>query len=230
MPRIKADTNNAVFESIRKMIRHYTLAPNQVISDMELAEKLGTSRTPVREAIYRLMDYGLVEKEGSKTIVKPIRLDDVHEIFQVRQAIECMATRLIVDRGGLTEAELAQLTDQQKNLENCINGKNFDDNFKLDAEFHQKLIACSQNSRLVDIQQRMTIQGERLRWLTSLTPERHAQTLQEHQQIIQSVMDKDASAAANAVETHIRHSVENYEYILDSGRWNKIIQTLGQMR
>jgi len=184
MPRMKATITNTAFEAIRKMIRHYQLQPNQVISDFELAEMLGISRTPVRDAMNRLIDYGLLEKEGSRTIVKSIQLDDVYEIFQVREAVETMAVKLIIINGGMTLEQMDQIEDNHKQLSNCINEDRFDDNFKLDAAFHHSLISCAKNSRLIEIHERMTIQGERLRWLTRLTPDRYKRTLFEHQDII----------------------------------------------
>lgn len=230
MPRMKATTTNAAFETIRKMIRHYQLQPNQVVSDFELAETLGISRTPVRDAINKLISYGLLEKEGSRTIVKPIQLDDVYEIFQVREAIETMAVKVIILNGGLTSEQLEQIEDNHHQLSDCISEDRFDDNFKLDAVFHHSLISCAKNSRLIDIHERMTIQGERLRWLTRLTPERYKRTLLEHQEIINAICQKDVESCVKFVSDHMHNSVENYETILHSSQWNKILQTIGQLR
>ena len=118
-------------------------------------------------------------------MVRSITLTDIAEIFQIREAIEIMSVKIILSRGGLNETQKLELMDIHQNLCNDISNGNFDKNFSDDTAFHEKLIEYSGNTRMEDICRRITLQSQRLRWLTLLTPSRYAGTRDEHQRIIQ---------------------------------------------
>ena len=191
MPRLEGNASDTALKKIVQKINDYELSSGEIVSDLELSNELNISRTPVREAMQQLIDIGLLERTATKVVVRSITLTDIAEIFQIREAIEIMSVKIILSRGGLNETQKLELMDIHQNLCNDISNGNFDKNFSDDTAFHEKLIEYSGNTRMEDICRRITLQSQRLRWLTLLTPSRYAGTRDEHQRIIQGILNQD---------------------------------------
>lgn len=229
MGRKRGASVDIAFEKIRKMIEHYELSPMDVVSEIDIAGSLKISRTPVREAIYKLLDYGLIMRDGTKIIVKPITIKDVIEILQVRESIELMAAKLIVNNGGLTKKQKESISSIQKTLQTSINAQNLDANFKTDSLFHRELVSFSGNERFVEIIGKLDIQGERLRWLTTITPTRYDFTCTEHESILLALEALDLPRTEEAIRIHFGNTLQNYQQILQNSQWNNILKTLNQL-
>ncbi len=210
MPRLKGNASDTALKKIVQKINDYELSSGEIVSDLELSNELNISRTPVREAMQQLIDIGLLERTATKVVVRSITLTDIVEIFQIREAIEIMSVKIILSNGGLTEAQKLELMDIHQNLCNDISNGNFDKNFSDDTAFHEKLIEYSGNSRMEDISRRISLQSQRLRWLTLLTPSRYAGTRDEHERIIQGILNQDLDSTARAIQEHLQGSLENY--------------------
>ncbi len=229
MPRLKGNAADTALKKIVQKINDYELSSGEIVSDLELSNELNISRTPVREAMQQLIDIGLLERTATKVVVRSITLTDIVEIFQIREAIEIMSVKIILSNGGLTEAQKLELMDIHQNLCNDISNGNFDKNFSDDTAFHEKLIEYSGNSRMEDISRRISLQSQRLRWLTLLTPSRYAGTRDEHERIIQGILNQDLDSTARAIQEHLQGSLENYTQILNNNQWMKIMSELKNM-
>ena len=229
MPRLKGNASDTELKKIVQKINDYELSSGEIVSDLELSNELNISRTPVREAMQQLIDIGLLERTATKVVVRSITLTDIAEIFQIREAIEIMSVKIILSRGGLNETQKLELMDIHQNLCNDISNGNFDKNFSDDTAFHEKLIEYSGNTRMEDICRRITLQSQRLRWLTLRTPSRYVGTRDEHQRIIQGILNQDLNSAARAIEEHLQGSLENYTQILNNNQWMKIMSELKNM-
>lgn len=229
MPRLKGNASDTALKKIVQKINDYELSSGEIVSDLELSNELNISRTPVREAMQQLIDIGLLERTATKVVVRSITLTDIVEIFQIREAIEIMSVKIILSNGGLTEAQKMELMDIHQNLCNDISNGNFDKNFSDDTAFHEKLIEYSGNSRMEDISRRISLQSQRLRWLTLLTPSRYAGTRDEHERIIQGILNQDLDSTARAIQEHLQGSLENYTQILNNNQWMKIMSELKNM-
>lgn len=229
MPRLKGNASDTALKKIVQKINDYELSSGEIVSDLELSNELNISRTPVREAMQQLIDIGLLERTATKVVVRSITLTDIVEIFQIREAIEIMSVKIILSSGGLTEAQKLELMDIHQNLCNDISNGNFDKNFSDDTAFHEKLIEYSGNSRMEDISRRISLQSQRLRWLTLLTPSRYAGTRDEHERIIQGILNQDLDSTARAIQEHLQGSLENYTQILNNNQWMKIMSELKNM-
>ncbi len=224
MARIKTDLADKVFHEILKRMYHYHYAAGDVVSEVVLAEEMGISRTPVREAILRLLDMGVLERTATRVVVRQLSENDIEEILQVREAIEMMAAKIIVARGGMTEEELAKLDSINATLGDRVSYGDFEGNFQQDFLFHQFLVECSQNSRLMDICQRLNIQAHRFRFATILTPERYGSTLDEHLEIARGFHVNNLDRINDAICRHIDKTRKNYEEILKGTRWSRMLQ------
>ena len=229
MPRLKGNASDTALKKIVQKINDYELSSGEIVSDLELSNELNISRTPVRDALQQLIDIGLLERTATKVVVRSITLTDIVEIFQIREAIEIMSVKIILSNGGLTEAQKLELMDIHQNLCNDISNGNFDKNFSDDTAFHEKLIEYSGNSRMEDISRRISLQSQRLRWLTLLTPSRYAGTRDEHERIIQGILNQDLDSTARAIQEHLQGSLENYTQILNNNQWMKIMSELKNM-
>ena len=229
MPRLKGNASDTALKKIVQKINDYELSSGEIVSDLELSNELNISRTQVREAMQQLIDIGLLERTATKVVVRSITLTDIVEIFQIREAIEIMSVKIILSNGGLTEAQKLELMDIHQNLCNDISNGNFDKNFSDDTVFHEKLIEYSGNSRMEDISRRISLQSQRLRWLTLLTPSRYAGTRDEHERIIQGILNQDLDSTARAIQEHLQGSLENYTQILNNNQWMKIMSELKNM-
>ncbi len=226
MPRLKSNLVDDILAAIVKRINDYTYAAGDVVSEVAIAEELSVSRTPVREAILKLIEYGLLERTATKVVVKTMTLADIAEILEVREAIETMSAKIIVKNGGLTQEEIAELERINAAIAASVAVGDFDENFTQDYLFHDTLIGYCKNSRLVDIRRRVTIQSQRPRRITIITPGRHIDTVKEHELIIDGLRKNNYKAAESAIVSHIESSLDNYTQILSDDRWLNIMREL----
>lgn len=230
MPRIRSDATDIAAQKILEKIENYQLSPGAVISDLELSKEFGMSRTPVREAIMTLLDSGILERTRTKVVVKAITLQDINEILDVRDAIEQKAIQVILSNGGLTHEQLQELNTIQLQMQENIRTGNFNDNFTSDNKFHELLLTFSKNQRLLDVYQRLSLQSIRLRWFTIFTPSRYTQTIEEHDQIIHALKQRDEASASAAIRNHLTRTKNNYEEIFNNSQWKNIITAMQEMK
>src|SRR5690606_19153041 len=127
-----------VFEAIREAIIEGTLEPGERLMEAQLAEDLGVSRTPVREAIRQLELAGLVvmiPRRGA--YVADISLKDVADVFEIRGALEALAASLAADRA--TDEEIQQLQSLLVEIERSVEARDVDLLVELDTRFHDQL-------------------------------------------------------------------------------------------
>ena len=98
-------------ERIRQKIVSMEWAPGTRLSSNQIAAELGMSRTPVEKALANLERYGLVRIESGKYVVSSFSMQDIVELYQVKEAIECQAIKIILERGGLDAGQLQALRD-----------------------------------------------------------------------------------------------------------------------
>ncbi len=229
MARLKSNIVNEVIDYILEKVNNCEYISGDIVSEVALAEKLDVSRTPIREAIMRLIDLGVLERTQTKVIVKAITFQDIKEILEVREAIELMSIRLIAEHGGLTEEQLIKLEEVSSVLEESVARGDVDQNFKSDFLFHELLVEFSCNNRLIDICKRINVQSQRFRWVTLLTPQRHVKTAKEHSKIFAALKDNNATKACSAIEKHLKQTIENYKIILEDDKWFRMMQELRLM-
>ncbi|XOQ44551.1 MAG: FCD domain protein [Clostridium sp.] len=228
MPKLRGKSVDIATNRILRKIENFDLASGEVVSDLELSKELNMSRTPVREAIMSLLDAGILERTQTKVIVKPLTLTDIIEILQVRESIELKSAEIILANGGLNVEQRSELEAIHDQLWQNITQGNFSANFEADEVFHHKIIEFSHNSRLLDIYKRLSLQSQRLRWFTLLTPDRYVKTLEEHKEILQNLYSMNQVGVAKAIRTHIANTQKNYQAILNN-KWDKIASEIKRM-
>jgi DNA-binding GntR family transcriptional regulator len=194
-----------VYERLWQLIVAHQLLPGVKLSDVRLSEELGVSRTPVREALHRLAQDGIVRAESRRGFfVAGFSREDVQEIYDVRSALEVLAIRLAC--ANLTDADLEQaqqaLDDVVRRIASGEEGAN-EAFLVVDQEFHQMIIRAARNRRLAGLLNALYTQigvyrvyGVHLGPLTKLS-------IEHHQRILTALRRHDRKAAEQAMERHI---------------------------
>ncbi len=203
------------YGAIRDRIIAYDLAPDMLVSDSQLAQELGMSRAPIREAILLLQMDGLIEMDGNGKIrVSPITFDDAADILHVRLALEGEAIRLIAAAGWLADDQAAALTALHRQIAETADFDSTGEHFRCDDAFHQLLAEYSGSRRICEILGRMRLQMQRVRWLNLVNPSRPAATVREHQALLDALLARDLDGALAALEAHFTNSREAFRAVL----------------
>lgn len=178
------------------------LKPGTALNEKELCQAFGVSRTPVREALLRLAEEGLVDiHPQSGTFVSRIAASAVRDAMVIRQALERVCARqaaLVADKADL--AALRRLIVKQK--EAAVGGA-LDDFHAADEALHQTLADIAGHPNIWRVVKREKAQVDRFRLLTLPLPKRAAQVVTEHQRIVDAVAKRDPAAAEAAMQAHL---------------------------
>ena len=207
-------TSGRVYSALREGIVRGTLAPGARLVEVEIAERLGVSRTPVREALTRLEREGYVATPSGKRarpMVAPLTKDDVSELLYIVGDLEGLAAR----RAALLapaprRALLKSLTRiNQSFLRAARKRADFNRLYEADEEFHRKYVEAGAGPRLRALHEAVKPQAERyIRMYVSLLAGEAPVSAGEHQAIISAIRAGDAPAAERAVQTNWRHAAE----------------------
>lgn len=196
-----------VCEVLRDAIQRGILEPGERLMEIQLAEELGISRTPVREAIRKLEQEGYVIMMPRRgTYVSSMSVRDVKEIFEIRSALESLATTLATMR--IEADELEKLRTLLTEIEGHIERKDIEKIVATDIEFHGLLYQVSRNERLVAIISNLKEQLARFRTLSMSYPGRLKETLAEHRAMVEAIAEGDVDAARDAAERHMEQAEE----------------------
>jgi DNA-binding GntR family transcriptional regulator len=204
---------SALWENIAELIRAAILSgelePGSKLIETELAERFGTSRGPIREAIRELAREGLVtELPRRGTLVSTLTAHDLSEVYAVRQALEVAASRVVIARAA--EEELQALETHLEALESPPPGAGYLDQAVHDLAFHRSLVALARNERMSTMYEQMLTQTMLLLRTASLENPALRTDLRRaaHRDILQALIDRDEGAARAALEAHYRYAEE----------------------
>ena len=207
-----------IFEKVREDVLNGVYKSGEKIIEAKVAEEMGVSRTPVREALKQLELDGLVENIPNRgVVVKGVTIDDVHDIYTMRIAIEGIAAKWSVER--MPDEALKDLKEIYELMEFYTMKNDIDKIFELNTRFHEVIYksACSRYLEhvLSDFQQFIKITRKK-----SLASEgRMVEALKEHKVILDAFMVRDSEAAVKALVYHIEQSRFNVDKL--SNRTNR---------
>lgn len=199
----KVSMQSKAYEFIKQKITACEYAPNQMLSEAQLQEELGFSRTPVREAIGRLEQEGLLRvfpKRG--IVVSDFSIRDVSMIFEVRRLIEPYALR---NYGNNLDPDRVQ--EFYDAFEHANLSDNFEQFYELDDRFHALLLTALPNTYLTDLYARIQTQNMRLRVLSGqFINDRLQAGTEEHLAIAEACLERNWERAAIAMSKHLQNS------------------------
>ncbi len=203
-----------VFETLREAIINQTLKPGERLMEIQLAEEMGVSRTPVREAIRKLELEGLVVMVPRKgAYVAGISMKDIHEVYELRSALEALAASLAAVR--ITDEELEEMERQMVREAKETEENNLQGIVSIDTTFHDLLYQAAHNQRLVQFINILQEQLQRFRAATLSRPGRSKYALEEHKKIVEALANKDAKLAAKLATEHIENAENAMIFAMD---------------
>jgi len=208
-------TRDRVYAVLREAIVSAELRPGRQLSENELSDLIGVSRTPVREALIRLRDERLVAIVPQLgTFVTLISTDAVADAAFVREALECSAVRLAAERCGPDDlgALQANLVAQER-AQAASEPEAFD---RLDDELHRMLCDLSGHEVAWELSRRANGHLDRVRRLSLPEPAYRGEMLGEHREVIAAVARGDADAAERTLRHHLRMVPSHLPHIRDA--------------
>ncbi|MGC3983784.1 MAG: GntR family transcriptional regulator [Pseudorhodoferax sp.] len=216
LPKIRLDRTRLaapqVLERLREAILDLELVPGTVLARQALAEQFGVSQTPVREALLRLAEEGLVDVfPQHATLVSRIDLRAARQAHFLRRSIELELVRELALRRpqGLVEALRRQIALQQALAE----AQQYGEFVAADRQFHQLLYAAADMAALVELVGRVSGHVDRLRRLHLPTAGKTASILRDHRAIAEAIAAGDGAAAQEALRAHLSGTLSAVEEI-----------------
>lgn len=198
-----ASLRDKAYEAIKHRIITCAFKPGEYINELQLSSALKIGRTPVHQALDRLMIEGLVQVIPRKgVIVKPITLNEVLQIIEVRLINEPYGARLAAERA--TESELDAMNEVMLQARTGASLRNIERIMLMDREFHRLIAQAAKNDVLTELLQ--NLHGRSLRfWFISLnTPKQYERVQDEHHAIFTAISKRDSDAAEGAMRAHIQ--------------------------
>ena len=198
---------DVVFETLRDAIIRQVLKPGERLMEIQLADEMGVSRTPVREAIRKLELEGLVVMVPRKgAYVAGVSMKDIHEVYEVRSALEMLAVTLAAER--ITDEELDALERQvlRESEEESKKDGSLDNIIYIDSSFHDIIYQAAHNQRLVQFGNILQEQLQRFRAASLARPGRSKTALEEHKKIVEALSERNGELAARLAREHIENA------------------------
>jgi DNA-binding GntR family transcriptional regulator len=201
-----------VFDSLKQAIVRGNMSPGEWLVESHIADTLGISRTPVREAIHKLEREGLIERQprGGFTVLGLTR-DDIEETFGIRAVLEGYAARLAAQKHR--EKELAPLESKIAEFDKCLHKKQLSELTRINTEFHDLLYALSKSPKLVHMINGLTDQIYRFRQIILKETKMARISNEDHKQMLEFIRKRDADGVEALVRDHI---VRGQEMVLES--------------
>ena len=192
-----------VYEKLQQSLLEEKLNPGDKITEQEIAEELGVSRTPVREALYRLAATGLIKIVPHKGfIVSKWTVNELKDVIVVRTVLEKLAIKLAVE--NISPEEIEELKNLIIKIEKAVKDKNIPKSSDLNTLFHDKIILASRNKELFEIMKSLKNKIWSFRIISLSSPKRLDDSLKEHRRILDVLINKDVDLAQTLTYKHIQ--------------------------
>lgn len=197
-----------VFQTLRKAILTGKLQPGERLTEIRLGKILGTSRTPIREAIRKLELEGLVTiVPDSGARVARITERQLQDVLEVRRALDMLCARLASNR--ITPEEKRELRKANEDFRDSVRKGNFLDIAEADVRFHDVIIRASKNQTMMTVLDRLADNIYRYRFEFIKDDQRYEKLISEHEDLYQAIVNGDGERAAEAAALHIERQMES---------------------
>jgi DNA-binding GntR family transcriptional regulator len=198
----RVSLRDRAYDSIKHRIITCELRPGEAVTVTDLAETLNLGRTPVIQAVDRLMVDGLVEVMPRKgVVVSPVSLDELVEIIEVRTLNEAQAVRWAAEKAG--PAEVAQMRANLAAARAAAAARDLDAMIALDRGFHRLVSAAAGNAILAEFLGNLHDRALRFWFISLRAPDHNARVCDQHAAVIEAIAAQDPDAAEAAMRSHI---------------------------
>lgn len=197
-----------VFATLEEDILAGKYARGEALGEKMLSDQLGVSRTPVRAALARLAEEGLIESVANKgSVVIGITKEDIVGIYQIRMRLEGLASLLAAER--ISEEDLSVLLESVELAEFYIERKNTEKLKELDSQFHETIYKAAENQQLCKTLSELHRKIKRYRKLALNVPGRLEMSVAEHREIYEAIASKNGKLADNLTSVHVERALNN---------------------
>lgn len=198
-------------ERLRDMIVEGELPPGERITEQSLCDRMGLSRTPLREAIKTLTSEGLIVLQPNRgATVASLSLDDIEDTFRVIGALEALAGEMAC--ANVRDDDIAEIRVLHYQMAlHRTRGERLD-YFKLNQRIHEKIVELSGNAVLLETHMRLGGRIRRHRFAANVAPERWDQAIREHEEMLEALDERDGKKLAEVLRRHLdnkRAAAEN---------------------
>ena len=198
--------SDAAYDRLREEILHWRLVPGTPLSEIDLAERLGVSRTPLRAALARLALEGLVDTSRGRTgVVSDVSAESITELFELREALETQAARLAARRRDPDVFD--ELAVRFAGAPDLLRTGGTDAYYALVAEFDDALDQALGNPVYRGALDGVRLHLARARRIATDNPDRLVRSADEHRLICTAIRDGDAALASSATTVHLKASL-----------------------
>jgi len=195
-----------IYHDVKQMASCFDIKPDEKLNETSMAKRLGASRTPLREALNRLVSEGfLTFEKGRGFFGRSLTVGKILDLYQAREAVECKLIELVCERAS--DKDLADLRDYTEACE--IEYKKTGATgylIEFDEGFHMGVARLSQNEELIHMLDNLNV---RMRFVRTIDLEKfRIRTPDSHMDILQAAIDRDADRASTKMRAHIVHSTE----------------------
>lgn len=198
--KIRRERGSGVFHALRDMAISYQIKPGEKVSEIALAQRLGVSRTPVREALTRLVNDGFLLSASRGFVRRPLDVQETLELYEARVAIECACLALAIARA--TDAEIAEAAAYLGQSRQVPPDTPVERLVELDEGFHLRIADMARNTELRRVLVNLNERIRFVRWFDMEKVGRDS-TQKEHRAILKALKARDAGLSERLLREHI---------------------------
>ena len=198
------ESGNTAYTTIKNKILSFEYTPGFQLKEIPLAEELNLTRTPIRKAIVKLENEGLVKTYPHRgAFVVSLSWEEVEEIFEVREALEIKAASLAIRRASREELDRVQTALDKRESAVCRTKPKY---VVPDIDFHQELIKLSKNGILISMWMGLHSKLQLIRIQSSMIGGRFLAAIREHKKILSCIYDNKLAETEQRLRTHIQNA------------------------
>lgn len=207
----KNKSSTAIYDKLRDMAISFKFTPGERINESELSSMLGVSRTPLREAMQKLVSENLLRWERNKGFFcRPLEGKEIYDLYQFRRLIEAEVVRLLC-----RNAKDEDLLKLKKYVESTAEYNDPDQGIEIDQTFHEKLAVMAGNNELVLALKKIDQRIFFIRWIDLV---KHGPArMNKHTDIIKAILDRNEELAVTTMENHVEQHLEQISELIREG-------------
>ena len=210
-----ADSAEQIYERVKTMAMTFEIRPGQRVNEVEIAKSLNVSRTPLREALNRLMVEGFLTRAPNRGFIgRPLDAKQVFDLYELRRALEASIAAIACERA--TDDELLELERFVKSSKDRTEDTNASSLLALDEQFHERVARLTRNEEMVRALKSINARIHYFRWI-DMQNGRRRYTQQEHMRIVKALKERDAPAVASLMEGHISRRLDRIVEVIRMG-------------
>lgn len=207
--------HDELIDHLRSLITDGELGPGDKIPERELCERFGVSRTPLREALKILAREGLVTLTPNRgASVSSLTVDELEDVFPVMGALEALSGEIACER--ISDAEIRRLRELHDRMVGHWRNGELSPYFRLNQQIHEAILEATRSPTLQGHYRSLKGRILSARYVANLTPERWAQAVAEHEEILDSLAARDGDRLARILKAHLAHKLQTVKDWLEN--------------